>query len=700
MSRKPEKLPSSPAFRRVAGGVLQIVWILLLLALASYTYRDIAWEYDPPNSPVHNWVGAIGAYAACAVFSLFGLVGFIVPLALALLGIVLWISENRALRTAVWLLVMLLAGAVLVDLRPTLLQNTVVNKLNLGDFSGGWVGWLFGRCALQRLLGPIGAGLLATAFLVAGVFFVSRTRPVELFRGWSDLWHSWRDRSAALADHRDGEDARLRRERAKAERERLRIQREAMKIRAQQEREERKRRQQAERDARRERLAAEREARQQRIAAERERIAAVRESERARAEEERRKAEELRLALQREKAREREEREAERARIAEEERLAEEQRKAEQERIAEEQRLAEEQRHAEAVEQARIAREAAEKERQRLLEERAAAAALPPPSWRLPPMTLLQPIPEGAATAATDGDDVAAHQDTIETIEGTLARFGVEAHVTHVEQGPTVTLFELLPAPDVKVERIAALHRNLTLALKADSVRIQAPIPGKGVVGIEVPRRQPSPVVLRQLLESPQWLTSKASLPLAMGLDVGGQILMADLAKLPHLLIAGATGMGKTVCMNSLLAGLLMTRTPDELKLILVDPKIVEFSGYNGLPHLITPVITEAKKVTAGLKWAISEMEKRFRLFQKAHVRDIQGYNKRPIVTQPTLFDPSPDELPPEPPPPPEPPADGTAPSLADFVVPETDSAEFPAENTDSVENIENIEPSAPDSDS
>ena len=260
--------------------------------------------------------------------------------------------------------------------------------------------------------------------------------------------------------------------------------------------------------------------------------------------------------------------------------------------------------------------------------------AKPPQVWQLPPMTLLQPVPPGAG--AQQGPEEL--EKTIHTIQATLAEFGIEAEVTHVERGPVVTRYELLPAAGVKVERIAALSNNLTLALKAESIRVQAPIPGKGVVGIEVPNQARAPVVLRQLLESAAWNTTKAALPLALGQDVGGHVLLADLAGLPHLLIAGATGQGKTVCMNSILAGLLMTRTPDELGLILIDPKIVEFSTYNDLPHLLTPVITEAKKVVSGLRIAIQEMERRFKLFHRANVRDIRSFNQRPKVEQQDLF--------------------------------------------------------------
>ena len=239
-----------------------------------------------------------------------------------------------------------------------------------------------------------------------------------------------------------------------------------------------------------------------------------------------------------------------------------------------------------------------------------------PAEWTLPPLW--------SSPKVSQRDD-----GRVITILSTLEEFGIDAKVAHVEHGPVLTRYELLPAANVKMERIGALANNITLALKAESVRVLAPIPGKGVVGIEVPNAKSAPVVLRQLLESASWTTSKAALPLALGQDVGGHVLMADLAELPHMLIAGATGQGKTVCMNSILAGLLMKRTPDELRLILIDLKIVEFSGYNDLPHLLVPVITDAKTVIKELRWAIQEMEKRFKMFRQANVRNIRSFNQR-----------------------------------------------------------------------
>ena len=253
--------------------------------------------------------------------------------------------------------------------------------------------------------------------------------------------------------------------------------------------------------------------------------------------------------------------------------------------------------------------------------------------YELPPVGLLSEAPKEAKGFRTDIGT------TSTILTETLAEFGIEAEVTNVQEGPVVTRYELLPAPGIRVERIAGLANNLALALKATSVRVQAPIPGKGVVGIEVPNSVAQLVCVREVLESEVWASSGAALPLALGKDVGGNVIVGDLTEMPHLLIAGATGSGKTVCMNSILAGLLMSRTPDEMRLMLVDPKIVEFSVYNHLPHLVVPVVTNPKKVALGLRWAINEMEKRYKLFAKAGVRNIASYNSREIATQEDLFD-------------------------------------------------------------
>jgi DNA segregation ATPase FtsK/SpoIIIE, S-DNA-T family len=201
-----------------------------------------------------------------------------------------------------------------------------------------------------------------------------------------------------------------------------------------------------------------------------------------------------------------------------------------------------------------------------------------------------------------------------------------------------VTQYEVLPGPGVRVERIAAEVRNLQLALGAASLRVQAPIPNKKVCGIEVPNLVAQKVTLRQVLESEKWKKGTYALPLAMGKDVVGNDLVLDLATLPHMLVAGQTGSGKSVCLNAILVGLLMSRTPEELRLILVDPKRVEFPPYNDLPHLLVPVITDPKKVAYSLRWALGEMDKRLKMFQAAKTRNIAAFNARTVVQQDDLF--------------------------------------------------------------
>jgi DNA segregation ATPase FtsK/SpoIIIE-like protein len=217
---------------------------------------------------------------------------------------------------------------------------------------------------------------------------------------------------------------------------------------------------------------------------------------------------------------------------------------------------------------------------------------------------------------------------TSRLLEETLETFGIQARVTDVTRGPTITRFELEPAPGIKVSRFLALADDIALALKAHRIRVEAPIPGKGRVGIEAPNRDRDSVMLRELLESKAFLRAKGALPLALGKDITGDAKVADLATMPHLLVAGATGAGKTVCVKALLASLLFNYSPDELHLMMIDPKMVELSIFNDIPHLITPVVTDPKKASTALSWLINEMEERYRLFADLRTRNIEVYNE------------------------------------------------------------------------
>ena len=220
-------------------------------------------------------------------------------------------------------------------------------------------------------------------------------------------------------------------------------------------------------------------------------------------------------------------------------------------------------------------------------------------------------------------------QDQANLLENTLGDFGIEAKVVQIDKGPVVTRYELQPAAGVKVQRIVTLSDDIALAMKAISVRVVAPIPGKDRVGIEVPNSKMNIVNLREIIASDTFAHAKSKLTLALGKDIAGSPVVSDLGTMPHLLIAGTTGSGKTVCVNSIIISMLFHATPDEIKFIMVDPKMVELAPYNGLPHLLCPVITNAKKASAALNWTVSEMEARYKILANETTRNIDAYNKK-----------------------------------------------------------------------
>ena len=260
-----------------------------------------------------------------------------------------------------------------------------------------------------------------------------------------------------------------------------------------------------------------------------------------------------------------------------------------------------------------------------------AASAAPPPApisyknWQLPGHDVLV-RPTQDSPAAQVVEDL---KQSAAVLQATLADFGLDVRIGEVMKGPVITRYEVHPAAGVKVEKITTLHNNIALAMKASSVRILAPIPGKAAVGIEVPNHTTTVVFLRDVLESDAWKNTKARLPLALGKDIGGNVIVGDLADMPHLLVAGATGSGKTVCINAVITGLLFRMSPEELKFVFVDPKIVEMQMLSALPHLALPIVTDPKKVLLALRWLINEMERRYQVFAKVGVRNIHGFNTR-----------------------------------------------------------------------
>ena len=250
----------------------------------------------------------------------------------------------------------------------------------------------------------------------------------------------------------------------------------------------------------------------------------------------------------------------------------------------------------------------------------------------LPPVTMLSKGPETSGESRADIDRCRS------ILQQTLESFNVDGQVSGIISGPRVTRYEVTLAPGVKVEKVANIGNNIAMELEAQSIRILAPIPGKNAVGVEAPNAKAEAVYLRSMFESSQWINNTSEIPVVLGRDVGGKPIILDLAKAPHLLIAGATGSGKSVCMNSLIMSLLLKFSPEDLRLIMVDPKVVEMEMYSALPHLITPVVNDPHKVPIALRWVVNEMETRYRILAKAKVKNLSGYNSRHIGPE-LIFD-------------------------------------------------------------
>ena len=247
-------------------------------------------------------------------------------------------------------------------------------------------------------------------------------------------------------------------------------------------------------------------------------------------------------------------------------------------------------------------------------------------NYRLPSIDLLS-LPDTSVKPTETKEELMANA---RLMVQTLAQFGIEVAPGDITKGPTITRYELHPAPGVKLEKIAGLTNNIAAAMKAERLNILAPIPGKSSVGVEVPNAIKTKVIMRDLLESPEWQNTKARIPLALGKDVYGHPIIADLAEMPHVMIAGSTGSGKSVCINTIIASLVYRFSPDQLRFVMIDPKVVELQQYNALPHLVVPVVTDPKKVILALRWVVNEMEKRYQIFARVGVRNIKSFNERP----------------------------------------------------------------------
>ena len=567
--------------RRLIGFFLFPIALFPFLALVSYRWQAMETLCVPPE-PSSNLIGVIGDVFAYNGYQLIGLATWAVaPLTLCLgLLLVLGKTFRPGRRFLSFLLFMFATTCLLQLLGESASVAPVLKELNLGTNAGGALGYLVMDCALSRLVSPFGASILmATLMLFALISMIGfKTILVGLgnFIGGKPLTpEEIEAKEAKKREHQEHLQA------MQAAKEAARAAKEAEKRRAAEERAAAKAAKEAEKDAARAAIQAAKDA----------------------------------------------------ARAAKE---AERRGEAPQQAVS----ALDVRRPAEAGVVAAAPSQPAQ----------SPSPAQPKPAdepeeadkgpYLLPPVSLLNPLTDSTA----DHGDVAAIG--LKLIE-TLTIFGVEATLLKAIQGPVVTQYVLSLAPGTRPEKVESLQNTLMMAMKAKSLRIQAPIPGEDAVGIEMPNKTAAGVSFRELIESETWKKNTAlgkhgqakyNLPLLLGKDAAGHDLISDLATMPHMLVAGATGQGKSVCLNSIINGLLMCRTPEQLKLIMVDPKCVEFSSYASLPHLLVPVITDTRKVVYSLRWAVVEMEKRLKMFARAGKRNIVDFNSRDILTQPDMF--------------------------------------------------------------
>ena len=561
--------------RKLIGFFLFPIALFPFLALVSYRWQAMTELHVPPEN-TSNLIGVIGDAFAYNGYRLIGLATWAVAPLTLFLGLLLVLGKTfrPSRRFLAFLLFMFATTCLLQLLGDSPSIASVLKELNLGKNAGGALGYLVMDCGLSRLVSPFGASVLMATLMLFALLSMIGFKTILVGLG-NFIGGNPLSPEEIEAKAAKKREADERIQAMKAAKEAARTAKEAEKRRIAEERAAAKAEKAAEKDA-------------MRAAVE-----AAREAARAAKEAERRGTPQQVAAVNV-------------AQIAPAAVPAQ----------------------TKSAPAASTAQDSAEEEP----EDKG--------PYILPPLSLLNPL---SNSTADHGDVTATGAKLIET----LKVFEVDAGLVRTIQGPVVTQYVLSLAPGTRPEKVESLQNTLMMAMKAKSLRIQAPIPGEDAVGIEMPNKTAAGVSFRELIESDTWKKNtsldkrgqaKYNLPLLLGKDAAGNDLISDLATMPHMLVAGATGQGKSVCLNSIINGLLMCRTPEQLKLIMVDPKCVEFSSYASLPHLLVPVITDTKKVVYSLRWAVAEMEKRLKMFARAGKRNIVDFNCREILTQPDMF--------------------------------------------------------------
>lgn len=659
MARKDNANEKEPPPERGEGGILGLVLLVaavfLLLAQFSFDKNDVAFNTAEPNQDIHNLVGRVGAKLALLTFVAFGAAAYLLPPLLVLLGAVpFWEPAQHLRRRWPWCVVLLLCLVGLFDLLPRAAFERIVSAINSGS-AGGWFGMWLNQYLFKHFLGTVGATLVYLTLYAIGLHYLTNFTLLDWARGLFVRG----DNSAVSTDDMTAEELVLALRAKELEKEAKRLQGEVEKA-------------NKAKLGKAEPLAATAKSgpdlgadgqplpepliRDLSIPQARPADLAAKAKRKEKAEDPAEdwsfgeagkttprpedaiiiKAEEVAAAttsdiLGKTSAL---------TKKSEPEKPAKTEKQPAPEPIAEGEPLV----HVADALAAAVAEPVPAQPPPTITDNSGSGPRLRPRpqpkknkpmtvasvpligNYQLPPLDFLQHADMTLKPTETKEELMANAQ----LMKNTLAQFDIEVALGDITKGPTITRYELHPAPGVKLEKIAALNNNIAAALKAERINILAPVPGKSSVGIEVPNRVKTKVIMRDLLESDEWKNSKARIPLALGKDVYGTPVISDLAEMPHILIAGSTGSGKSVCINSIVASLLYKFSPDQLRFVMIDPKVVELQQYNALPHLVVPVVTDPKKVILALRWVVNEMEKRYQIFARVGVRNIKSFNDRP----------------------------------------------------------------------
>ena len=613
MSRKTGS-DSKNGFGDVIGVALLAVALLLLVAQFSFDRYDLSFFRDPHNKPIHNWIGPLGAYLAWGTFLPLGLVGYLLPWLLAAFGAAYLLNFLGYLRerlrwSLLWSVMLIVSLTGLLYLADNGGLRGKIHETIGAQSIGGWLGWLtYGQTQSRNfglsLLGALGATIVYSALALISLLFLTNFQLGEWIRALFD-----KEPAAAEAEDKSPEEIALERRARDLEKQAKKLQEEVA----------------------RSGLGADGKPvpeptvrdlsvpqAKPAVTGGRFRKTTLPESKMSAApapadEGEVIPAKELTAATTED--------------IFGKKPVEEKSEAPAPEKVDPEKPVAEKPAEEKAEPEIKISGIAPARPRTPRRPKPITVAQTPLiGNYQLPPLDFLQ-HPDMTIKPTESKEELMANA---RLMQQTLAQFEIEVSLGDITKGPTITRYELHPAPGVKLEKITALSNNIAAALKAERIHILAPVPGKSSVGVEVPNLIKTKVIMRDLFESDEWRNSKAKIPIALGKDVYGHPIVADLAEMPHCLIAGSTGSGKSVCINAIIASLLYRFSPDQLRFVMIDPKVVELQQYNTLPHLVVPVVTDPKKVLLALRWVVNEMEKRYQIFARVNVRNIKSFNERP----------------------------------------------------------------------